>query len=278
MTMTPGHSGRYALNVSMVLASVPLTDRVLTAAEGGFPSVEMWWPFTCPRPGEQEVAELRTSLAGRSRLVCLNIDAGDVTAGDRGLLSDPGREDRCRESIVTAVEFAAATGCRLLNLPYGKRVRAHSEAAQHRTAFANLLFAARQAHDSGISVLLEPLNTLDNPGFLLSDVEWAARLVRRAKAAGADNTGILLDVYHLARMRRNVPEAIERYAGDILHVQFADLPGRACPGSGALDFVRVVDCLDKAGYRGHIGLEFSPGPDVDAALSAARAFVSSCIR
>jgi hydroxypyruvate isomerase len=266
---------RFALNLSLVFAGQPPALRAQSAAMAGFTQVEMWWPFDTPKPTAQDIAELLSMLnAWDSALVCLNIDAGDLASGERGLLSDPDRVQRCRDSIVAAVATAAATGCLLLNLPYGNRLPEHDEPLQHETAFGNLLFAADRARTIGAAALVEPLNPADNPGYLLDDAGAAADLVRRAREQGAANVGLLLDVYHIARTSQDPCEIITRHAEDILHVQFADVPGRGCPGTGDLDFTAILTTLDAVGYRGGIGLEFSPTSNLVDALDAARRFVA----
>ncbi|OAH11748.1 hydroxypyruvate isomerase [Streptomyces jeddahensis] len=256
--MTPGQpADGYALNLSLALARVPEQERLAVAREAGFRRVEMWWPFASPEASADEVSRLRAALQrSGTRLVCLNIDAGDFAAGDRGILSDAGQVARCRQSIDTAVDFASEVGCTLLNLPYGNRRAHQTEAAQHEAAYRNLLYASQRARASGVSVLVEPLNTEDNPGYLLPDVAAASVVVGRARKEGADNVGILLDLYHVARSRQDPCDVIARYGKQILHVQFADVPGRGCPGTGMLDFPAIIHSLVEAGYGGCVGLEF----------------------
>jgi hydroxypyruvate isomerase len=151
-----------------------------------------------------------------------------------------------------------------------------TEDEQHRTAWENLEFAAEQARAAGISVLVEPLNALDNPDYLLPDLASAADLVGRARQAGHPNVGILLDVYHLARTEKtqqDVEAAIGRYSPEVLHVQLADLPDRRCPGTGDLDFAGIQRALATSGYRGFLSLEFAGGPDPDKALREALDFI-----
>ncbi|MFD8963968.1 TIM barrel protein [Streptomyces sp. NPDC059568] len=259
--MTSGRNDRYALNLSLPpLRDHTLVPRIDAAAAAGFSLVETWWPFSTVHPTRQQTEDLHEALtAAGTRLVCMNIDAGDFTAGERGILSDPDRQQSCRHSILAAVEFASKVGCRLLNLPYGNRLPQHSEEAQHRTAFDNLLFAARHAGVHGISVLVEALNPEDNPLYLLPGVDAAAGVIRRARQAGALNAGILLDIYHVARMGQDPSHVIARYAKECLHVQFADIPGRICPGTGVLDFAHIITALQEVAYKGLIGLEFNSG-------------------
>ncbi|MDQ0772798.1 hydroxypyruvate isomerase [Streptomyces aurantiacus] len=273
-TTGPATGDRYALNLSLPpLRGRPLGPRMEAAAVAGFSLVETWWPFPTPQPGKAQAEEVRAALADAgTRLVCMNIDAGDMASGERGILSDPGRRRDCALSITAAVEFASSVGCRLLNLPYGNRLPQYSREEQHRTAHENLLLAAELANGHGISVLIEALNPLDNPDYLLPDVDMAAGLVRRTRREGAAATGLLLDVYHLARMGQDPVDAIGRHGDALVHVQFADVPGRICPGTGGLDFTRVVEALRTARYDGLVGLEFDSR--AGSGPSEARSFVS----
>ncbi|MER8069302.1 TIM barrel protein [Streptomyces sp. NPDC094034] len=276
MTEAPFGRDRYALNVSLVLAGLPVAERPAAAAAAGFGRIEMWWPFATPAPTSDEIGAVRDALSRAGvHLVCVNIDGGDHGAGERGLLADPGRRARCERSVLAVLRLAADTGCRLVNLPYGNRDPRVPVALQHRTAYENLLFAAGKAAAEGVTVLLEPLNSTDNPGYLLPDADGAARVLERAREAGAGNVGMLLDVYHVARAGQDPALTIARHAPLIRHVQFADTPGRSCPGNGDIDFARVRRTLLTAGYEGSVGLEFSPVPDTATALRAARRFVGA---
>ncbi|MFJ6393875.1 TIM barrel protein [Streptomyces sp. NPDC091972] len=274
--MTTAAGDRYALNISLPpLRGQPLAPRIVAAAAAGFSLVETWWPFPTEHPSPSQTEELRTALTNAgTRLVCMNIDAGDYASGERGILSDPRRQRACQSSILAAVQFASEVGCHLLNLPYGNRLPDMSEDEQHQTAFDNLLFAARQAHSHGITVLVEALNPLDNPGYLLTDLGMAADIVHRTHQRGTHNTGLLLDVYHIARMGQDPVQAIERYAKSLRHVQFADTPGRSCPGTGDLDFARVVAALRDVAYDGLIGLEFDSRPGHHDTPADARSFAA----
>ncbi len=267
MTSAQLGGSRYALNLSLCLPGHRIPDSAALAALSGFDQVEMWWPFPTPRPTAADISQLCDQLRSTgTRLVCVNNDAGDFATGDRGLLSDPFRRDRCRDSIRAAIQIAAQTGCRLINLPYGNRITAVPESDQHRTAWDNLVFAAESARGAGVSVMIEPLNVHDNPDYLMPDLASAADLVDGLGQAGIGNAGILLDVYHLGRTEKDVETAIRRYAPDVLHVQFADLPDRRCPGTGELDFAGIHAALAEVGYQGLFGLEFAAHAAPDAAV------------
>ncbi|MNN97231.1 Hydroxypyruvate isomerase [compost metagenome] len=69
----------------------------------------------------------------------------------------------------------------------------------------------------------------------------------------------------MARQDLDLPTCIAALAGHIGHVQFADCPGRAAPGTGAVDFVAARQALAASGYVGWLGAEYRPGGEGTAA-------------
>ena len=245
----------------MLFASLPVTQRPAAAAAAGFRYVESWWPFPAAVPRPREVQRFCDALAdARVQLVALNLDAGDVGRGDRGLLSDPGAGHRFAANLEAAASLATRTGCRTLNALYGNRLAGHDPAQQEQTALERITIAAGRAAALGGQVVIETLSLAGNPRYPLTDIAATASFVQLAsQRAGRRNVGLLLDVYHLAAMGADPVAAIRRYAPLIRHVQFADAPGRGRPGTGALDFAAIERALLDAGYDGFVGLEYDPG-------------------
>jgi hydroxypyruvate isomerase len=257
---------RYAVNLSLLFTELPLLARPAAAASAGFDAVEMWWPFAGPQPADSELDALRRALddAG-TRLVALNFDAGDMAAGDRGLLSRPTDSARFRANIEVAVGFAGQTGAGVLNALYGNRDPEAGAQAQEELATENLLLAARAADRIGATVVVEALNSAENTAYPVTTSTYALYLVNRVRAAGAANVAFLADLYHLARMGEPVRRLVEDLGATFGHVQIADPPGRGQPGTGELDWPALLGALDASGYRGHVGLEYRPvGPSADS--------------
>lgn len=78
------------------------------------------------------------------------------------------------------------------------------------------------------------------------------------EATGAQNCGVLCDLYHLARLGADAAPVLQRDLPWIRHVQIADHPGRGEPGSGDLDLDGSLCALQDAGYDGHVALEYRP--------------------
>jgi hydroxypyruvate isomerase len=254
---------RYDVNLSILFTELPLLERPAAARAAGFEAVEMWWPFSVPDPGDREIDTLLRAIADAGvRLVALNFDAGDMAAGDRGLASRPDDSARFRANIDVAVGIAAATGCRLLNALYGNRVPGLDAHAQEELAVANLALAAEAALRCDATVVVEALNSYENPGYPLTSSDGALSVIDRVRGqAGAGNVALLADFYHLARMGEDPIAVIEHHARRFGHVQIADTPGRGQPGTGDIPYADVLAALQAAGYPGFVGLEYRPvGP------------------
>lgn len=256
------HGLRLDVNCSILLTDLPLAQRPAAAKAAGFDGVELWWPWEDPEPAGRQAGELLSALSSAgTALVCLNFLAGDIAAGERGLLSVPAARDRFRANIPAAVELAAQAGCTLLNAPYGARLDpadARLCAWQDELALENLHLAAQAAARRQITVLIEPVNSVDVPGYPIDTAAKAAALIG---AAGEPNLALLADFYHLAMMKEDLLAVAARHAGRIAHVQVADAPGRGAPGTGAVAFEPLFAQLAASGYGGWTGLEYvADGP------------------
>jgi hydroxypyruvate isomerase len=259
---------RFDVNCSILFTERPLLERPAAARAAGFDAVEFWWPFAEPVPPDRAVDAFTGSLADAGvRLAALNFAAGDLAAGDRGLLSLPAGSAAFRDNIDVCVGIAARTGCGVLNALYGNRADGLTEAQQQELAVENLALAAAAAARAGATIVVEPLNSYDTPRAAITSSGRAAEVIGAVRAAGAGNIALLADVYHLSRMGEDVAGALARYAGDVAHVQVADTPGRGAPGTGTLDFEALFRQLAGQGYQGWIGCEYQAPDPADSSVS-----------
>ncbi|HVX45569.1 MAG TPA: TIM barrel protein [Mycobacteriales bacterium] len=250
---------RLAVNLSILFTELPLLERFAAARTAGFDAVELWWPFASAVPGDGEVDELLDAIGSAGvDLVSLNLFAGDMPAGDRGIASWPGRESEVRDNAAAVVEIARRTGCRRFNGLYGARRDGVTAGQQDELAVANLAAAAEALAAIGGVLLIESLTEGENGAYPLRTAADAAGVVERI---GAGNVAVLLDTYHLTRNGDDLLGVIDSYAGRIGHVQIADSPGRGQPGTGGIDFVPVLEALAEHGYDGLLSCEYRPqGP------------------
>jgi hydroxypyruvate isomerase len=246
---------RYAANLSMLFTDLPFLRRFDAAAAAGFEAVEFLWPSEEQLEG-WSIPQLGALIRSTGLQVPLfNFDAGDMSAGWRGLVGVREARPRFRANLPVAIGLATELGCRKLNALAGNAASVETRETQLEVLVEGLDEAAEMASSAGISVMLEALNPVDFPSYLVLDSTTALNVVDRT---GRSNVRYQFDVYH-AVMAGEDPIAVARAAaGRIGHVQFADHPGRHEPGTGTLDWRAILHALDSAAYDDWIGLEYKP--------------------
>jgi len=246
----------YSVNGSILLTEFALLERPQRAKDAGFEAVEFWWPFSSSVPGGAEVDRFETAISDAGvRLTGLNFNAGDMSAGDRGLVSWTGRSSEFRDSIDVAVGIGERLGTRSFNALYGNRLPDGSSEEQDEIAVENLAAAGEAVSRIGAIVLLEPLSGA--PQYPLLTADDALGVIKRVRnTTGVDNIKLLADFYHLAVNGDDVAAVIEEHALDFAHIQIADSPGRGAPGTGHLPLQTWIERAIRLGYTGYIGLEY----------------------
>src|SRR3954468_6328408 len=149
----------YTVNCSILLTDLPLLDRPRAARDAGFEAVEFWWPFAdSPPPDADVTAFIRAIQDAGVQLTGLNFAAGDMPAGDRGIVSNPALQKAFQENVAIAVDVADTLGTRAFNALYGNRDDAFLPSEQDDVAADNLAFAAAAADRIGAIVLVEPVS------------------------------------------------------------------------------------------------------------------------
>ena len=249
---------RFAANLSMLFTEVPLLERFGRAARAGFTAVELQFPY------EQPAAVLREELVRHGlSMVLHNLPAGDWAAGDRGIAADPGRVAEFRAGVARALEYATTLQVPRLNCLAGKLPPGVSAADARATLVVNLRHAAAALHEAGLTLLIEPINRFDVPGFVLQRSDDALALMDEV---GAPNLKLQYDVYHQQRTEGELAATIERLLPRIGHIQVADNPGRHEPGTGEIHWPYLFAHLDRIGYGGHVGCEYKPAAGTEAGL------------
>lgn len=258
----------YTVNCSILLTELPLLERAAAAKAAGFDAVEFWWPFATSVPGDADVNAFERSITDAGvHLTGLNFNAGDMPAGDRGLVSWIGREAEFKDNIDVVAGIGERLGCKAFNALYGNRQDGQDAAAQDALAVENLVAAARGVAAIGGTVLLEPVS--GTPAYPIKSAADALAVIAKTQAAGVDNVKLLADFYHLAVNGDDVAAVIEQHAKDFGHIQIADNPGRGAPGTGTLPLGEWISRSRELGYIGAIGLEYK-APAADAFTWAIR--------
>lgn len=246
---------RFSANIGLLWPDRPLLARIEAAARAGFRAVEMHFPYDVP---PREVA----AAARREGLALLGINTAPGRPGERGLGAVPGREPDFQAAFDQSVEYCVASGATAIHAMAGN-VSARDSARARAVFLQNLRAAAPKAAAHGLTVLLEPLNPRDNPGYFYSTVGQAAALIEEL---GLPNVRLQFDVYHVAVAEGDVLTKLRQHMPIIGNVQIAAVPSRAEPDEGEIAYPAVFSRLLELDYAGWVGCEYRPRADTDDGL------------
>jgi hydroxypyruvate isomerase len=241
---------KFSTSVSFMFHELPLLDRFAAAKAAGFDGVEIQ-VLGEGNPGEMA----RAAKAAGVQVILVNVDLGDYLQGGPGLSGVPRQEATFRAAVNQAFAAALRLGATFVHLGPSRIPDGVSRERCLETYIANAEATLKMAMDAPFQLLLEPMNPVDAPTGLFTDVDEAAGILRGALGA---RMGLLFDLYHLTMAGTDPAAAAARHRDLIRHVQFSDAPGRHEPGTGTIDFPATFTALAAAGYSGWFGAEYFP--------------------
>ena len=248
-----------------VFNDVPFLDRPARIAEAGFKVVELWFPelhleaCDCSRLGAAcDAAGLRIN----------NIVANSPDGEIGGALTNPEDRPKYLRRVASSLKCCAELGAPMMITCTGNVQPNLSHEAQRRSIVDGLKAAGDLAAKAGVTLVLEPLNSLvDHQGYFLDQPDAGAAIVREVDHS---HVALLFDVYHMQIMRGNVIETIRAHLDVIRHFHSAGVPGRHELDAGELDYPRIVQAIADMGYSGCFGLEYFPAEDSASSLARMR--------
>jgi 2-dehydrotetronate isomerase len=242
----------FSANLGFLWSDLPLPEAIRAAAAAGFDAVECHWPYAVA-PEEVAAALRETGLP----MLGLNTVRG--APGENGLAALPGRGGEAREAIDQALAYARAIGAGAVHVMAGVAEGDIAEAA-----FAgNLRHACESAAPHGVTILIEPLNRYDAPGYFLRTSEQARRMI---EALEMPNLKLMFDCYHLQIMEGDLSRRLKALLPIVGHVQIASAPDRGAPDHGELDHRHMMGVIRDIGWEGYVGAEYKPGGPTEATL------------
>jgi hydroxypyruvate isomerase len=248
---------RLTLNIALLFPDRPFLDRIDAAAACGFSKVECHFPY------EHPVADVKARLeAAGVALTGLNTRPGSGP-GAWGRAALPGREAEFEADFEEALGYATALGARVIHVMAGHPAP-EERAAARGTYVANLRRAAARAVESGVTLVLEPLNAVDRPGYFVSRADEIAEILAEIDRP---NVRLLFDFYHVQIGEGDLIRRFRRLLPWIGHVQIAAVPDRGEPDGGEIAYRAVLEAVAESGYQGLIGLEYNPRGDTAEGLA-----------
>jgi hydroxypyruvate isomerase len=247
---------RLSAHVGYLYTELPLVERLAAAAHDGFTAIEHPEPWAIPA---QEMRARATDLDLTFSQVTSGM--GDTAKGEKGLAALTGREAEFRVGFDRALDYALEVGSPFVHPMAGVPKGGFADAVE--TYRLNLSWALNRVEGSEVRVLVEAITI---PGYHVGRLAFAAELQDQFDG----RFDLLFDTYHGATLGEDLVLWVSRNAGRIGHVHIADHPGRHEPGTGMLQFDRILATLMSEGYPGAIGFEYIPS----VATSASAAFLS----
>ncbi len=241
---------KFDANITFMFCEYPLLERFEAARAAGFSAVELLMAEDVPFKSLAKAAR----MAAIDIVLC-NAPMGDLITGGSGLSAVPGKQQHFREAIDQVSEMASALNCPRVHIGPSRMPDGVSRERCFETLVENIVYAADFLVTDGVQLLVEPLNVYDMPDIFLSDLDETMRAIR---AADRPNVSLQFDIYHQARMGADIIKQLQTHIDHVGHIQFADAPGRAEPGSGSLDFQAIFAEIDRLGYSGWVGAEYQP--------------------
>jgi len=245
-------------NLMYLFTELPLMDRFAAARDAGFHLVECQFPYS------EDASALKRRLDDCGlRMALINAPCGDRAAGERGLAALPGRERDFRDSLLLALAYARELQCPRIHVMAG--VVADDERDIATATYAeNLRVAAQTAEAAGIGIVIEPINGIDVPGYLL---QWTQQARAMIAMIAEPNIMLQYDAYHALMNEEDPCEGLRANFDLIAHIQIAGYPGRAEPiAEGCYDMGAFIELADTLGYTGAIGCEYTPKAGTRAGL------------
>lgn len=235
---------RFAANLTYLFKEFPFIERFAEAKAHGFDAVEVLFPY------DEAASEIARKLADHGlQMIVINTPPPNWAGGERGFAAVPALEERFRKDFIRALRFAKLLGAQHMHIMAGKA----KGIVALETFKRNLTWAAKQAPE--MSLVIEPVNEFDMPGYFLRDFETAAEII---EAIDLPNVGLQFDAYHAHMITGDAMETWDAHRSYVRHIQIASSPNRQEPHKGEIDYPAFFRAVDESGYTGWVSGEYNP--------------------
>lgn len=235
--------------IDMMFSQLPFYDRIRGAQACGADAVEFWkW-------SNKDIRRIQDSGA---KVSIFNVDSADEKLSydlSRGILND-GRAEDFVAALKESIPVYQALGASGMIVLIGENTPYNAE-----NVYSCLMAALPLLEEQHVNLLVEPLNTVDRAGYSMPYAEPVFALLKRINSP---RIKMLYDIYHQNMTGDFSMEDIKENIAYIGHFHVADAPGRHEPGTGNVDYVSVLQQINRLPYNGYVGLEYrATKPDED---------------
>lgn len=240
---------RFEANIRWMFKEFDMPQRFVEAARCGFKGVEHGDPYAW------KARDVARWLKDNGLTMVQILTPQDWEAGELGLTTLPGREADFRAAVRRGIDYAGEIGCTMLHPAIGGTPQGESREKTWARVVENLAFACDEGRKAGLVLPIEPVCAARFPAFFIHTLDEGIALIREV---GRDNLKLCFDTYHVQMQEGAFMTHLERVWPWIGHLQVGNTPGRHEPGMGELDLQRYFDLVDRKGWTGWIGCEYTP--------------------
>ena len=250
---------KFEANLQFMYNEYDLIDRYEQASKSGFEGVELQAPYSL------EVDQIREKLdLYKLKHVIINLPVQDPDTNLANIALRPDRKDLFLERLELGINYASSLGCIGINTGVGTKPENFDDEEIYNVLVENQRIASEKLSEKNIKALIEPINTVDQPGFFINTSKQGIDLIEEINH---ENAYLLYDVYHMQIMEGDLYRKIIALQDKIGHIQIADNPGRNEPGTGEINYKHIFNLLDEINYEGWVGCEYSPLVNTNDSLS-----------
>lgn len=243
----PQSTLRFSANISMLFCEQPFADRIGAAASMGFDAVECHFPY------EQDPTDIRLRLQDAG-VVMNGINTPPGQAGEFGLAALPGRQDDFARALDDALIWGARAGVGTIHCMAGCVSDEEHERAGD-VFLRNLERAIPAARDAGLTLLIEPINTRDRPGYFLRHPDQAHDVITQL---ASEHVKLMFDFYHMQIVAGDLLTRMNALWPIIGHFQIASAPRRREPDEGEVNYGEILKAIAAKEWRGYVAAEYNP--------------------
>ena len=169
------------------------------------------------------------------------------------VLDDAEVKEMLKGKMKESVEIARRTGFNMALMVPGRYDESLHPDYQRSNVIENLKYCAGFAEPEGVTIVIEPLNTLhDHPGLYLTQMPQAYQI---CESVNSPAVKIVEDMYHQQITEGNLIPNIEASWDQIAAFHVGDNPGRNEPGTGEINYRNIFKYLLSRDYKGVICME-----------------------
>lgn len=247
-------TGKLSVCIDAVYEGVPETEAITRVADAGIDAVEFWcwWEkdldsiFSATQKHSMTIASCCTKFVS---------------------LLDPALRTQYLSGLADSIAAAQQIECKTLISQVGDFIPGQPRMAQQQSVVDGLIEAAAMLQQSGITLVIEPLNDrVDHKGYYLVGSDEAFDIVHKVNSP---NVKVVFDIYHQQISEGDVITRLTKNIGSIAHFHAAGNPGRNELDRGELNYPQIFRAIADTAYTGHIGLEYWPISNPDQGIRTA---------